>query len=228
MKHMKLAALASVILLLGACTIHMPFDPVSDYDFRTYSIVFEIAPDDALILVDGRLIGEAYEFSQPEAALRLRGSRHEIVIKREGYREEVVNLREYGSGRVVVRRSLIPDTPGTGLQPPPAPVQPEAKTVEPKPLPDEDVPPADAAEEAPEPPAMEAVTVSLEVKPAEAAIYLNGDFWGISPPSGKIDSLRLMPGTYTIEVVRPGYASVKKVLEVKDKALQIVIALEKK
>ena len=228
MKHMKLAALASAVLLLGACTIHMPFDPVSDYDFRTYNIVFEVVPDDALILVDGRLVGEAYEFSQPEAALRLRGVRHEVVIKREGYREEVVSLREYGGSRVLVRRNLTPETPETGIRPPQAPVQPEAKTVEPQPIPDEEVPPEEAAEEAPEAPSMEAVTVSLEVKPAEAAIYLNGDFWGISPPSGRIDSLRLMPGTYTIEVVRPGYASVKKVIEVKDKALQIVIALVKK
>ena len=227
MKRMVMTALIPFILTLGACTIHVPFDTSPEYDFQNYRIVFEVDPDDALILLDGRAIGEAYEFSTPQAALQLRGNRHEIVIKREGYIEELINLRDYAGGRITIRRRMRSEAPRPGMIAPPAAETPEAKTVEPKPLPDEEAPldaePA-AADVATD---VQPVTVTLQVQPEEAAIYLEGRFWGIAPPSGKIDNLRLLPGNYTIEVARPGYASFKQVLQVKDKPIQINIALKK-
>jgi hypothetical protein len=74
---------------------------------------------------------------------------------------------------------------------------------------------------------LEPVNVTLQIEPKEAAIYLNGKFWGISPESGTIGNLRLEPGKYTLEVVKPGYQSIKKELEVKDQALKLIIKLEK-
>lgn len=230
MKKVKLSALALAVLFLGACTIHVPFDTSGPgYDFQSYRIVFQVDPDDAMILVDGRLIGEAYEFSMPESALRLAGRRHEIIIKRDGYYEELVNLRDYNSSRITVRRRLRPLDSRAEMRElaEVAPAeQPVARTVEPKPLPEED-----ALQPQPDPAESEVVTtsavdVSLNVQPAEAAIYLESRFWGIAPQSGKIDTLRLMPGKYTIEVAKPGYAPHKQVIEVKDKPLEISITLK--
>lgn len=227
MKNVKLSALALSVLFLGACTIHVPFDTAPGYDFRNYRIVFEVDPDDAMILLDGRLIGEAYEFSMPESALRLQGSRHEIIIKRDGYYEEVVNLRDYDSGRITVRRRLRPLDPRrtvASVQPSEKPI---ARTVEPKPLPEDEGVPPEEMEPASDEMNADAVNVILNVQPAEAAIYLEGRFWGIAPASGRIDNLHLRPGSYTIEVARPGYVSHKQVIEVKDQPIEINISLKK-
>ncbi|HDP96009.1 MAG TPA: PEGA domain-containing protein [Candidatus Aminicenantes bacterium] len=227
MKIVKLSALSMFVLFLGACTIHVPYDTAPGYDFRSYRIVFEVDPDDAMILLNGRLIGEAYEFSMPESALRLQGSRHEIIIKRDGYYEEVVNLRDYDGGRITVRRRLRPLDPRRTVSPAQPSQEPVARTVEPKPLPEDEALPPEEMEAAAEELEMDALNVTLNVQPAEAAIYLDGRFWGIAPASGKIDNLRLRPGNYTIEVARPGYASHKQVIEVKDKPIEINIALKK-
>lgn len=219
--------LVPIILILSACTIHLPYDMDPGYDFSTYRITFQVEPDDAHILVDGRFVGEAYEFALAESALKLSGRRHEIVVKREGYREEVVDIRDYDTRRFTVRLRLRPDaSAGTGPTPPPPPQVPEKPaptTVAPKPM-----PPTVKPSEEVDPPQVLAVPVHLTIQPGESAIYLEGDFWGISPQSGKIDNLRLRPGKYTLEVVHPGYMAVKKVFEVKEKTVEIVISLKKK
>ena len=226
MRKISFLWLVPLVLALSACTIHVPYDMDSGFDFDSYRITFQVEPDDARILVDGRLVGEAYEFALPESALRLRGRRHEVVVKLEGYREELIDLRQYDSRRFTVRLRMRPLRSAI-TPPPPPPVgeteQPEATTVAPRPLP----PSLDQAEEV-SPPQSLATPVHLTILPAESSIYLEGNFWGIAPQSGKIDNLRLRPGTYTLEVVHPGYMAVKKVFEVKDKAVEIVSALKKK
>ncbi|MCP4217133.1 MAG: PEGA domain-containing protein [bacterium] len=75
---------------------------------------------------------------------------------------------------------------------------------------------------------VEPVPVKLAIQPGEAAIYLNGKFWGISPTDGKIDNLRLKPGTYNLDVMKPGYISLKQVFLVKKETAVLSIKLNKK
>lgn len=235
MKKLTLAVIAISLLILTstACTLHLPYD--WEWDTKTYHIILKVDPDDAEVLLNGKLVGYAYEFSTPDAAIKLASRNNELVIKREGFIEEEINLYEYGSHRITIRLKLLKDKDYVaprpeereGVQPKPPKVKPEykAKTAPPKPLPEEIEKAEQAAQDSP---ANKLVEVKLHVKPDEAAIYLDGKFWGLSPKSGVIENLRLKPGKYNLEVVKPGYTTYKKILYVADQNLKLIVYLEKK
>ncbi|MDQ1355009.1 MAG: hypothetical protein QG657_5318, partial [Acidobacteriota bacterium] len=202
--------------------------------YSDYRVVLVVNPDDADVLLDGKFIGAAYEFAAA-APLRLHSRNHELVIKKEGYTEEVVNLSSYSGPDITIRVKLLQDRSNyqapakarTGEEPKPKPSMSEYKPV-PKVEPVKE-PPTTTEEEMEETSTkkLESVNVTLEIQPKEAAIYLNGKFWGISPENGVIKNLRLEPGKYTLEIVKPGYQSIKKELDVKDQAVKLIFKLEK-
>lgn len=234
MKKLTLAVLAISILILtsAACTLHLPYD--WEWDSKTYNIILKVDPDDAEVLLNGKLVGHAYEFSTPDSAMKLASRNNELVIKRDGFVEEEINLYEYRSHRITIRLKLLKDKDyvaprdeKSGTKPKPPRVKPEykPKTVPPKPLPEK----VEKAEKAPqESAATKPVEVKLHIKPDECAIYLDGKFWGLSPQSGVIENLRLKPGKYTLEVVKPGYTTYKKTLYVADQKIKLIVYLEKK
>jgi PEGA domain-containing protein len=58
----------------------------------------------------------------------------------------------------------------------------------------------------------EAATVRLDLKPSDASVYVDGEFRG----SGRrAETLRLAPGRHRIEVVRPGYRTVEREIDVR-------------
>ncbi|HET6897225.1 MAG TPA: PEGA domain-containing protein, partial [Vicinamibacteria bacterium] len=58
----------------------------------------------------------------------------------------------------------------------------------------------------------EAGTVHLDLNPTDASVYVDGEFRG----SGRrIENLRLAPGRHRIEVVRPGYRTVEREIDVR-------------
>jgi hypothetical protein len=223
--------LVSLIVTFSACTFHFPYD-YWDWDYSEYRVILKVEPDDAHVLLNGKWIGEAYEFSTNNTALRLTSRSNELVIKKEGYVEEAIDLYEYNTRKVVIRLKLLKDKdytsppkskkPGKKVKPEEAERKPgyKAKTEPEKELPPE---PQEDIKESVKP-----IDVILEIQPEEASIYLNGTFWGIAPQGGKIENLRLKPGKYTLEVVKPGYQDYKKELEVKEQKLKIFIKLEKK
>lgn len=223
--------LVSLIVAFSACTFHFPYD-YWDWDYSEYRVILKVDPDDAQVLLNGKWIGEAYEFSTNNSALRLTSRSNELVIKKEGYVEEAIDLREYNTRKVVVRLKLLKDKDYTGppksrkparkVTPEEAEIKPgyKAKTEPEKKLPPE---PQEESKESEKP-----IHVVLEIQPEEASIYLNGKFWGIAPRDGKIENLRLKPGKYTLEVAKPGYQDYKKEIEVKEQKLKILIKLEKK
>lgn len=223
--------LVCLIVTLSACTFHFPYD-YWDWDYTEYRVILKVEPDDAQVLLNGKWIGDAYEFSTDNSALRLASRNNELVIKKEGYVEEAVNLYEYNTRRIIIRlklridkdytRPAQPGTPAEKVTPKEAEIKPgyEAKNAPEKVLPPE--PPEESM------PGVKPVDVILEVHPQEASIYLNGKFWGIAPPGGKIENLRLDPGKYTLEVAKPGYQDYKKEIEVKEQKLKILIKLGKK
>lgn len=234
MKKIVYAGLVVLILIMVGCTFHFPYDDW-DVNYSDIRVVLLVKPDDADVLLDGKLIGAAYEFASTGAPLRLHSRKHELVVKKEGYTEEVINLSDYSTPDITIRVRLSEERPysyspekrSTGEEPKPKPSASGYKPV-PKVEPVKE-PPKSAEEEAEETniKKVEPVNVTLEIKPKDAAIYLNGKFWGISPESGTINNLRLEPGKYTLEVIKPGYQSIKKELDVKDQPLKLIIKMEK-
>lgn len=234
MKKIVYAWIVILILIMAGCTFHFPYDDW-DVNYSDYRVVLLVSPDDADVILDGKFIGAAYEFASTSSPLRLHSRNHELVVKKEGYTEEVINLSEYSRPDITIRLKLLKEKPyyqspekkSTGEEPTPKPVVPEYKPV-PKVEPAQEPPTKDEEElEETNTKKLEPVNVTLKIEPKEAAIYLNGKFWGISPESGVIKNLRLEPGKYILEIVKPGYQSIKKELDVKDQTLKLIIKLEK-
>jgi hypothetical protein len=146
-----------------------------------------------------------------------------LVIKKRGYIEEAVNLYDYSTVDITIRVKLTKDRSSYASSEEPAkdekPAEYMAKTepVQKPPVIEEEEPVTK----------VDAVNVTLEISPTESSIYLDGRFWGISPPSGKIENLRLKPGKYTLEIVKPGYKALKKTLDVTDKDIKLSLVLQK-
>ncbi len=233
-------AITMMMLSFAACTLHVPYD--FEWDSAVYRIILRVDPDDAEVLLNGKLIGYAYEFSTAEAAMRLASRNNELIIKKEGYAEEEINLHEYSSHKITIRMKLLEDKdyrPGPTARKP-RPRRPEPKPPVPKPKDDSEErdrayqPKKEKAKEIPmdekeqKLPADKPVSVKITISPEEAAIYLDGKFWGLSPQSGKIENLRLKPGKYSLEVVKPGYQTYIKKLYIADQDLDLNIKLQKK
>ena len=58
-----------LIVFLSACSFYLPSD--YDRDFNDYRVILLVEPENAHVLLNGRFIGEAYEFSTSKSAIRL-------------------------------------------------------------------------------------------------------------------------------------------------------------
>jgi uncharacterized membrane-anchored protein len=224
----KISLLFPVLFLISlgaACTINVPYDIMDDYD--GVSVIMKIAPDDAEVLLNGKFIGAAYEFSTSSSALRLASRQNELVFKKKGYVEEAIDLRSYSSRNISLKINLELQAGKAAAEPADADI------------PDQEADEAYAAETE-TPPNQPAVkkpdmaedrfltAVVLTVTPAETAIYIDGKFWGLSPEGGKIENLRLKPGKYVFEAFKPGFNVFKKEITVpKQEKFNLAIALQK-
>ncbi len=221
------------IIFLSYCTIHFPYD----YETigRQHKIVFKIVPEDALVLLNGKLIGEAYEFSTWESALRISSKDNELIVKREGFIEEVIDLYEYDGREFIVKVNLKRDDE----------YKPERRVIRKRELKQKETDQRKKIEGVAVRPKkiknleiksdeddiiFHKTSLSLSVSPSDAAIYINKKFWGISPKSGRINNIVLRTGKYSLEIIKPGYVSVIKTIIVsgKMKNLDMIIALKKK
>jgi hypothetical protein len=215
----KIAKILIIWLLmvnLISCTIHLPSDWIDEEN--GIRVILLVEPDDALVILNGRFIGEAYEFSTPGSALRLNSRNNELVIRKKGYTEETIDLHAYTSRKITVRLKMSKEKE-EGL-----PKEKKGAEYKPKTEPVKEIPKTLPEQKS----TAVATLIHLTVNPAEAAIYINGRFWGISPEDGKIDNLRLNPGKYTFEVFKPGYKTlIRKVNIPKQEKFSIQLVLKK-
>jgi hypothetical protein len=179
----------------AACTLNVPWDMMDDYD--GVHVVLRVVPDDADVLLNGRFIGAAYEFASQGTALRLASRLNELVLKKNGFREKVIDLRKYSTRNIIVKAELESAAPPFAV---PAPATPapeatardnpayEAKSEPLPPLPSEKPAPIENGY---------ITEITLTVTPEETAVYIDGKFWGLAPDAGRTADLRLPPGKYS-------------------------------
>lgn len=228
MKKILFCLVSIMILSLSFCTFHFPFDyEDSLYSiYGSYRIMFLIEPDDAKILLNGRIIGEAYEFSTKSSALKLTSRNNEIVVKKEGYAEEAIDLNQYKSRKITIRLQLHKDE-GYYIDEERkiSKIKKEKLEYMAKTEPQKE-PPNKTEEEIEK--EFKFINIILEIQPPESAIYLNGAFWGISPENGKIENMKVKTGKNTIEVFKPDYKIYRKKINVTNqKKVKIIVKLEK-
>lgn len=218
MKHLAFFALLSV-LLLGACSIQIP-GPFFEDDYVPVSVRLAIEPDDAEVFLDGRLIGEAYEFASLKTAIRLSSRNHRLIFRKDGYYETVVDLDTYRGNRITLWLDLkaLPEeqknTP-PALEEPARPLPPETEKFTP--------PPAEEDEEALPAPRYALV---LTVEPAEATLYVNDRFWGIAPQNGKIGRIAFAEAEIKLDVFKPGFKPFSKKITLTEKGEELTVRLE--
>lgn len=226
MKKLSYLLVFFFILAFSACSFHFPVDWDDDFGYRNYRVILKIEPDDAHVLLNGKFIGEAYEFSTTESALKIKSRKNELVVKKKGFIEELIELEKYGSRKITVELTLKRDEMSVRSikkTAPPAKVKKPSEKY--KILKEKEIPKSE--EKIPEKITFSRVT--LDVSPVDSSIYLDGKFWGVVPDSGLISNFNLKKGKHKIEVLKPGYKTVIKIIDVKGKKdLKISIKLEKK
>ena len=65
----------------------------------------------------------------------------------------------------------------------------------------------------------------LEVEPADASVYVDGEFYG---KASQVSRIELAAGRHRIEVVRPGYRTEETEVTVDGEAKKIVVRLDRR
>jgi hypothetical protein len=227
MKNTRLLLVALFIIgACAACTMNIPWEVMDDYN--GVRVVMHVVPDDADVLLNGRFIGAAYEFASQATALHLASRLNELVLKKKGFRERVVDLRDFSSRNITLKAELESMAPPIAAAAPARPVPETAAQDNPAyEAKSEPLPPLPA--EKPAPAETGTVTeVTLTVTPEETAIYIDGKFWGLAPAKGQTVDLRLPPGKYAFSAFKPGYPPYsREVVIPKQAKFSLAIALQK-
>lgn len=175
------------------------------YRYReTGSIRTLVDPERTTVLVDGYYAGTVDDFDGMFQRLYVAPGRHDITFKLEGYRTHRVRVYVTEDHTVRIRHDMqrgsgedtLEDLSG-GREDPPYRMA------------DDDRGEARTFDERRD--SRDAGTLRLEVRPDDASIYVDGEFFGSARRAG---SMPLAPGRHRIEVVRPGFRTVEREVEI--------------
>jgi hypothetical protein len=173
------------------------------HDGNYGSLRVMVEPDDTEVYVDGYYAGEVDSFDGIFQRLHVKSGRHEIALKRAGFRTHRVRVYVPVGGTLHIRYKM---ERGTGVDPTEGVVgAPEPAESYAPPTRETQREEAQESEEAPS--ATRAGELHLIVKPADAAVYVDGAFRG---NADDVAELGLPPGKHRIEVVRPGYVTFER------------------
>jgi hypothetical protein len=174
---------------------------------RTGSVRVLVDPAEARVYVDGYYAGSVDDFDGLFQRLNVPVGRHEIAIKLEGYKTYRMKIYVPGEGTVKIQHDLekgtgetFEDLAGDAPAPEVRRDRDEDRRA------DRDRPDTD------EPTATNGTgRLRIDVRPADASVYVDGAFRGTAREAA---SLRLPAGRHRVEVVRPGYRTDEREVEV--------------
>lgn len=171
----------------------------------------DVKPGKAAIHVDGVYVGQARDYNGKWDRLWVQPGSREIEFSKEGYQTLRLHVDVRGGGYAYVSERMIK---GEGLDPrstEPPPPKPKARATAPSPV---------SAAQPPRRPsggALRRGLLRLEIQPADAAVYLDGEFFASGEEINRLHgAIPLAVGPHAIDVVRPGYASRSLEVEVDD------------
>ena len=187
------------------------------YGYRAGSLRVLVEPNETRVYVDGYYAGIADDFDGIFQRLNLAPGRHDISLRLDGYRTQNFKVYVPYDHTIKIHHTMVPGSP-TDI----------SEQVVGRP---EDV--ADArrgrydADESGEEDGFEANerdeddlgpgntrgergSLRLIVRPVDASVYVDGAFRG----TGRLRTLSLTPGRHRIEVVRPGYRTQEREVDV--------------
>jgi hypothetical protein len=203
-----------------------------------------VSPEHARVFLNGDLIGIADDFDGNPSYLFLRPGSYTIEFRLQGYRTETLSLdvKEGAFFPLDIKMARVPneaaapwwDRPkglpvGRVFGPPATPKAPEAQ-----PGPDTSLRPdlpKEREQPQPEPPGQAAAlgaALAFRVTPANASIYLDGEFLGTATELLRLErGIAVKPGQHRVEVMAPGHASRTLTVDVPEgERRQVVVELD--
>jgi hypothetical protein len=194
----------------------------SAYGYRTGSLRLLVEPREARVYVDGYYAGIVDDFDGIFQRLNLSPGRHEIALKLEGFRTYRVRVYVPLDQTVKIHHRM---DPGSGSEIDEATVgvplddaryddrsddrsdnrSDDRDRYDERTRRDRD----DPAYASPDSGEMGALR--LEVQPADASVYVDGDFKG---SARQLRALTLPAGRHRVEIVRPGFRTVEREVEI--------------
>jgi len=154
------------------------------------AIDLDVKPNRAEVWADGKYVAEARDLDGYPSYLWLKQGPHHLVVYHGGYKrfEEDIEVHVGMKANLKVRLEK-------GESEPPRRVPPEARAEEAR---HEEV-------------RHEPGELRLRILPDDASVYVDDEFRG---PAQEVKGLRLEPGKHRLEVIRPGFRSVEREVEV--------------
>ncbi len=189
---------------------------VAPAGYRTYrpssaAVETDVRPKRAQVRVDGQLVGQARDFNGPWDLLLLRPGVHMLELSAPGHMSLEIALDAERGGYYHIRESLLK---GSGKDPRSS----------------ENVPTVAGSPREPPQGRLTAGRLHLHIEPADAAVYLDGEFLARAGELTRLHgALSVALGEHTVEVTRPGYVNETRVLIVEpDEPTHFRIVLEHK
>ena len=175
------------------------------YRYReTGSIRTLVDPERTTVLVDGYYAGTVDDFDGMFQRLYVAPGRHDITFKLEGYRTHRVRVYVTEDHTVKIRHDMQKGSGEDTLED-----LTEGREDPPYRMSDDGRGEDRTFDERRD--SRDAGTLRLEVRPDDASIYVDGEFFGSARRAG---SMSLAPGRHRIEVVRPGFRTVEREVEI--------------
>ena len=198
-----------------------------------------VEPAKTRVYVDGYYAGIVDDFDGLLQRLNVSPGRHEISLKLEGYqahtfaiyanREQTLKLRwdmVRGNGET---RDSIGDVGDRDERDSGRDAEREDRDSDRRADPAERNPNSDAdrAEKPYAPPSRgsDRGELFLDVQPADASVYVDGEFYG---KASEVTRLELPNGRHRVEVVRPGYKTEEKEVDIERTAARVTVKLERR
>jgi len=208
-----------------------------------------VSPEEALVYLNGVLIGTARDFTGESDVLYLGAGHYTVEFRLPGYHSRALELDATGGEATIpIALELVPDH-SRGAVAPYRPPQglPYGRVFGPdfgdavsqqEPRPAWGPRPGLRLESRPDAGTVATprpttanpglAALKLHVSPPNAAIYLDGDFLGSGAELGRLQrGVAILSGPHRIEVLAPGYAAKSMVIETEPgKELQVTVELE--
>jgi len=189
------------------------------------AVDLNVKPKKADVYLDGQRIGTAGEFDGFPGHLWLEPGRYQLILHREGFETVVREIKVISDVVIDVRERLVEGQAMALEEFPPAPDRPEPAVARAE---------TTAAPVGVSEPVMQIDATSdpgrlkLTVQPADASVYLDGRFLGTGDELSRLRAgVMVDPGSHTLEIVRPGYATETLDFEVgSDAQAELVVELQ--
>jgi hypothetical protein len=180
---------------------------------RTGSVRVLVEPTDTRVYVDGYYAGVVDDFDGIFQRLNVAPGRHDISLRLDGHRTQNFKVYVPYDQTIKIHHEMVRGAPGEVSEQvigraedvaDAARREQEERSAERDefdPRAEDELGPATSGD---------AGILRLEVQPTDASIYVDGAFRG----TGRMRSLRLPAGRHRIEVVRPGYRTLEREVEI--------------